>query len=99
MAKKHVASPSEGGRTAQGRIRAVVRPGLKIEADAIAQADTRIRSLSHLVEMAMELFVSQYKEANGELDRDGRPVIGPARTALERRAASPPDRRTGTNHP
>lgn len=74
MKKKEPGQPGEG-RTAQGRIRAVVRPALKIEADAIAQADGRIRSLSHLVESAMVFYVLHYKASNGNLDRDGLPVI------------------------
>lgn len=76
MPNKHLGRPGLG-RAAGGRIRASIRPDLKQEAETIATTDNRIRSLSHLIESAVALYVLMYRENGGQLDRDGIPLIRP----------------------
>lgn len=58
-------------RVKEGKIRAQVIPALKVEAEGIAQGDSRLRSLSQLVEAAMAYYLRDFKAAHGHLDAQG----------------------------
>jgi hypothetical protein len=62
-------------RARRGRLRGAVRPDIKREAEALAKADTRLRSLSHLMEVALSYFMRDYKRAGSNIDMQGFPIV------------------------
>jgi len=68
-------------RAKAGRVRCAIPPELKHRAEDLARNDGRLRSLSQLIEAAIEFYLQQYQEAGGVLDRYNQPD-------LKRRAAN-----------
>lgn len=65
------------GRAQTGRIRATILPDLKVEAAAVADADSRIASLSRLIEFAVAFYLQAYTASHGDLDAHGFPKRTP----------------------
>ncbi|MBF0260246.1 MAG: hypothetical protein HQL97_00235, partial [Magnetococcales bacterium] len=61
------------GRAKFGLIRASIDPAIKEQAEGIAHADSRLRSLSQFMEAAATLYLREYKRAGGVLDKDNLP--------------------------
>lgn len=62
-------------RVKEGKIRAQVIPALKTEGEEIAHADSRLRSLSQMVEAALAYYIRDYKAASGSLDANNFPLL------------------------
>lgn len=73
---KSVGRPG-AGRAQEGRIRATILPHLKVEAAAIAQTDSRIASLSRLIEFAVAFYLQAYTASHGDLTPQGFPKRTP----------------------
>lgn len=86
--KGRVGRPGED-RVKFGKIRAQVKPHLRVEAEELAKKHSGIRSLSQCVEAALAYYLLKVREAGGRLDERNFPVT-PEGAGGESSASHPP---------
>jgi hypothetical protein len=78
-AQKKAGRPG-ANRAKYGRVRAAVRPELKAEAEAIVADDSRLRTLSHMIEVSLDFYIREYKKVNKQIDKQCFPNPDPRRS-------------------